>query len=95
MRDQRGQLGFALKRGNAVELGLERRDALAVYRRSIHARGVLVADLLFVDGAGACRIGFFLENLLEMEPVELVELGKAAVRGLISGQRIALEPALA
>ena len=35
------------------------------------------------------------ENLLEMKPIQFVQLGKAAVSRLVGRQRIALEPAVA
>jgi len=99
---QRGKLGGGGKGGDAVKLGLEGRNAELVDGGRVHATGVLVADLLFVGatrvfvaGPAGCGRGGLLQNLPQVEAVEFMEFGKAAVGGLVRRQGIALEPAIA
>ena len=84
-----------LEGGDAVQLRLERRDAQLVDRGRVHAARVFVANFLFVGGARGRGRGGLLENLLQVQAVELKELGEAAVGCLVRGQRVALEPAVA
>ena len=95
--EQRGEFGSRAERGNAVELGLERGNSQLVHGGRVHAAGVFIADFLLVGGArgGGRGRGGLLENLPEVQAVQLEELGEAAIAGLVGGQRIALEPAVA
>ena len=90
-----GNCGAAGDGGDAVQLRLERRDAQLVDCGRVHARGVLVADFLLVRAARGRGRGGLLQYLPEVQAIQLKKLGEAAVGGLIGGQRIALEPAIA
>jgi len=57
MRQQCRQLIARFKCGNAIELRLERRKALAIDGGRVHAGGVFIADLLLV---GSARIALAL-----------------------------------
>ena len=98
MRQQCRQLIARFKCGNAIELRLERRKALAIDGGRVHAGGVFIADLLLV---GSARIGVgvgrgrFFQNQLRVQPVEFMQLREAAIGGLVGGQRVAFEPAIA
>ena len=95
VRQQRGQLRRRLQHGNAVQLRLQRRKSQPVYRGSVHATRVLIADLLFISGARGRGHRCIFKNLLQAQPVQLSQFGVAAVVSLIGRQRIALEPAVA
>ena len=84
MAEQGGQIVDGLESGDAVELRLQRRQALLIDLGHIHATRILVADLLLVGAArGGVRRCRCFQNLPEVQTVQLVELGKTPIRRLI------------
>ena len=77
MRNFVDERAFIFNCGDAVELGLERGDALGVHGLFIHARAVEVANLL-VDGvaSGAASRSLLQNAALDVE-VAFVEFGEA------------------
>ena len=77
---------------DAVKVWLERRHPLCVCGLFVHARVVVIANLL-IDGAPARIVGrCFFQNVAFRYQVPLVQFDKAHPLGLVSGNFCLLQP---
>src|SRR6185437_14899958 len=83
---------FVWSRHDAVKVRLERGQALGVRSLFVHARVVVVADLL-IDSAPIRIIGgCFIQNVAFRHQVALIQFDKAYPLGLVSRNFCLLQP---
>ena len=85
------QIAEILDSAHGVQFGLKRLQPFFVDCGNIHARGVIVADLLGIRIAvGGSRS--FLENLPQNRPVSLIEFAEPAPGSFVGRYRIVFQP---
>src|SRR5689334_1334075 len=92
MRYRRGEIGLAVDRGDALELGRKGLQSLLVNRRLVHARSVIIADLAAGLRLDALARGRLFENRGEDRGDVLVESAVTPPARLVRRDRVGLEP---
>ena len=95
VRHYRNHLPLIFDFGDAVELRLERRDSFLIDRLLVHARGIVVADLLHHRTALRIIRRRFFENVVQYREIVLVDLREAVPRRIIRRNGIVLDPVAA
>src|SRR5215472_16666890 len=81
--EKRGELRFAFQRGDAIELGLQGRDAFLLDSIGVHAGGVEVADLLLVGSPLCAARSSLVQHDLKLVLGVLGDHGPGAEAGAV------------
>ena len=96
---QVGDLGHHVRliahRLDAVQLGLDGRDALLVDGRGVHATGEVVADLLVDRAAAGLHHGGALQDVELHLFVAVLQFGETSPAGAVGGERVLGDPVAA